>query len=58
MSCLRALFVGQCYGGGAEGGGALRSWDLEFVFWTSEEMVGLDFGIGFLMMELGDELGR
>jgi len=49
------LFVGQCYGGGAEGG-VLRSWDLEFVFWASEEMVGLDCGIGFLMMELGMSL--
>jgi hypothetical protein len=57
MSCLRALFVGQCYGGGAEGG-VLRSWDLEFVFWASEEMVGLDCGIGFFDNGAWDELGR
>jgi hypothetical protein len=59
MSCLRALFVGQCYGGAAaaEGGGALRSWDLEFVFWGIRRDVGV--GLWHWVFDDGawDELG-
>jgi len=51
--CLDNVMVG----GAAEGGGALRSWDLEFVFWGIRRDVGV--GLWHWVFDDGawDELG-